>query len=196
MFGKLCTSFQGLAVATESWDVNVMAAANHLRPQGIEVVHSDSNVLPFGDATFDLIPNLHEELTPAEVARVLAPGGTILTQQVGRNDWRELREFFPGMIDFGDIFSEYQAGFTASGLAVTQATSFDTKIAYASLGDLTFMLCVTPWTFPDFDAAQDVRALLEAEHGLRTPDGIVLTESRFLVEAQKLGLPLGGHTTT
>lgn len=189
LFGELCATFSGLAVATESWDVNVMVAANHLRPRGVEVIHCESNNLPFGDAKFDLVLNRHEELTPAEVARILVPGGTVLTQQVGRNDWNELRDFFPRMTDFGDLFEEYHAGFTTSGLAVTQATSFDTEIAYSSLGDVTFMLCVAPWTIPNFEVRKDIGALLEAERRLRTPDGIVLTESRFLVEAQKLGTP-------
>ncbi len=43
---------------------------------------------------FDLILNRHESYHPGEIARVLAPGGTFLTQQVGGDELGELRELW------------------------------------------------------------------------------------------------------
>ena len=57
---------------------------------GAPVVHASSLHLPFGAGAFELVLNRHEELDPAEVARILAPGGRFLTQQVGSDNWREL----------------------------------------------------------------------------------------------------------
>ena len=47
------------------------------------------------------------------------------------------------------------------------------------------MLMVTPWTVPNFDVERDLEALLALETERMTPDGLVLTESRFLIVAEK-----------
>src|SRR5215207_4818307 len=83
-------------VATESWPPNIPLAGQRLRPLGIDVVGvtgAPDNVaqdrkpedghLPFADGSFHLICNRHESYLPSEVARVLAPSGRFLTQQVG-----------------------------------------------------------------------------------------------------------------
>jgi SAM-dependent methyltransferase len=49
-------------------------------------------LLPLADATFDLVINRHESFDAREVQRVLRPGGTFITQQVGAQDLIELNE--------------------------------------------------------------------------------------------------------
>lgn len=186
VFEDLWASRRGRAVATESWKVNAPVAAARLRPHGIDVVLCHSLVLPFRGGAFDLVLNRHEELDPAEVARVVRPGGRVLTQQIGREWWRELREFFPRMEDFGDLFDRYRSGLRASGLTILQSRSHEGQVVYRGLGDIVFLLCVAPWTIPDFDPlARDLPALLAAEESLSAGDEIVLTEGRFLIEAAK-----------
>src|SRR5438477_9654810 len=80
-------------VATEEWEPNVPVAGRRLTPLGVRVVQASSLRLPFADAAFDLVLDRHEELEPKEIARVLRPGGRLLTQQVDRNDWRELARY-------------------------------------------------------------------------------------------------------
>jgi len=54
------------------------------------------------------------------------------------------------------------------------------------LGELVYILCVAPWMIPAFDPlGQDLRALIQLEKNLTTNEGLVLTESRFLIEASK-----------
>lgn len=186
VFGDLCTSFRGRAVATEPWETNAPVAAVRLRPLGIAVVRCHSLRLPVRDRSFELVLNRHEELDPREVARVLTPRGTLLTQQVGRAWWRELRDFFPRMQDFGDLFRRYQDGLRDSGLSIVQAKAHDWKAVYHGIEDVVYLLCIAPWTIPDFDPLhRDLQALLRAEESLSTDGGIVLTESRFLIEARK-----------
>lgn len=48
--------------------------------------------MPFGDGRFDLVLNRHESFHPVEVARVLRPGGVFLTQQVGGDEFGEVRD--------------------------------------------------------------------------------------------------------
>ena len=172
-------------VATEEWHVNAPVARARLMPLGVDVVWCRSLQLPFAEESFDLVMNRHEELSPSDVARVLASGGCVVTQQVGNDNWQELRRFFPRMTDFGDIRAEYTAEFEEAGLTVRRNERHDYRVAYEGLGDFVFMLLVTPWTIPDFNVDRDLDALLELEDECSTADGLVLTWSRFLLVAEK-----------
>ena len=184
-FGSLIEHYKGRAVATEEWLPNVPVAAHCLTPQGASVVRAASLQLPFADGSFELVLSRHEELDCAEVARVLRRGGHVLTQQVGRTNWDELREFFPRMVDFGPLFERYREGFISAGLTITRAESAESKEEFAGLGDVVYALVVTPWSFPEFSLDRDIDALLALERGAHQDEGIVLTESRFVIEAEK-----------
>jgi SAM-dependent methyltransferase len=186
-FGDYCTGYQGRAVATEEWMVNAPVAAARLRPLGVDVVRCQSLRLPFADESFDLLLDRHEELAPHEVARVLTPGGRVLTQQVSPGHWLELLPFFPrANVGVGDLFGEYRDGFAAAGLEIADARTHTVDAAYSSLEDFVHMLCITPWTVPGFDPlGRDLEALLALERDLATEDGLVLTDARFLIEARK-----------
>ena len=141
--------------------------------------------LPFHDACFDLVLNRHDELDPANVARILSPGGSFLTQQVGHDNWQELRAFFLRQTDFDLKFDRYQKGFLAAGLAIERAETHDTPVACRSLGDLVYLLTATPWTVPGSDLEADLNTLLALEQALYKDDHIVLTNSRYIIEAHK-----------
>lgn len=171
--------------ATEEWHVNAPLAHGRLAPLGVGVVRCRSLVLPFADGAVDLVLNRHEELDPAEVVRVLRPGGAVLTQQVGGEYWQELRPFFPRMTDYGDLFEDYRSGLTSAGMEIIQARRHLRRFAYADLGEIVYLLSIMPWVVPDFDLESDLDALLAAERALRTADGIVLTEPNFLLVARR-----------
>lgn len=175
------------AVATEPWAVNAPLARRRLAPLGVEVVRSRSQPLPFRDAAFDLVLNRHEELDPADVARVVRRGGWVVTQQVGAHDLQELRRHVPRMTDWGDLRRAYVEGFASAGLRVRTSAHHDRRVAYETLGDVVYLLCIAPWTIPDFDVERDLDALLALERDVSTSDGLVLTECRFLVVAEKPG---------
>jgi SAM-dependent methyltransferase len=84
-----------LTVASEAWPPNVALAARTLRAIGGCVVQDEGALdndeqlvaqprgrLPYRAGAFHLVVNRHEAFVAAEVARVLAPGGVFLTQQV------------------------------------------------------------------------------------------------------------------
>ncbi len=185
---RLAAIVEGLrcrVVATEEWHVNAPVASHHLGPLGIDVLRCSSLELPLRDASFDLVLDRHEALEPAEVARVLAPGGLVITQQVGPDNWPELRSFFPRKTQFPDHYREYQQGFARAGLTVTEARWHEERVAFASLADIGFMLAVAPWFIEDFDSEREVDELIALEDAHRTADGIVLTEMRYLIVAGK-----------
>lgn len=173
-------------VATEEWHVNVPVAHRRLASLGVEVVWARSLQLPFQDASFGLVLNRHEELDPSEVARVLRPDGWAITQQVGADHWRELRRYFPRMPAPLPIEKEYTDGFRASGLEVVTQARHNHRVLYPALGEMVFMLCVTPWTIPGFDIDHDLDALLALDAECRTEQGLVMTESYFLIVARRL----------
>jgi SAM-dependent methyltransferase len=183
--GKVSARLPDRVVATEEWRVNVPVAKKRLSRFGFEVVECRSVELPFKDAGFDLVLNRHEELAPSEVARVLSPGGRVITQQVGRDNWKELRRHLPRTSDPGDHREQYAKGFRAAGLKILTNLSHDCKVAFGVLGDFVFMLAVTPWTVASFSLEKDIDSLMELERECRTENGLELTESRFLLIAEK-----------
>ena len=58
-------------------------------------------------------------------------------------------------------------------------------MACRSLGDLVYLLTATPWTVPGFDLEADLDTLLALEQALHNGDHIVLTNSRYIIEAHK-----------
>lgn len=186
-----------LTVATEEWHVNAPIAHRRLTSLGADLVWCRSLQLPFQDERFDLVFDRHEELDPQEVARVVRPGGRVVTQQIGSENWIELQRYFGGatsghrgtsrITDFGDIRSDYANGFLEAGLVLRRNEQHEYKVAYKELGLLVFMLLITPWTIPDFDVQQDIDALLALEADCATDEGLVMTFSRFLLVADKPG---------
>ena len=185
-FSRLCDGYDGIAVATEGWPPNVPVAAARLAPVGVQVVHASGLRLPLADGSVDLVLNRHEDLDPADVARALRPGGRALTQQIGRNHWRELGEFFPQASGgSGDLFQRYRDGFQDSGLDLADAREHDLHVAMGRLGDVVYMLTAVPWAVPGFDVERDVDALLALERACSRDEGLVWTQSNFVIEAVK-----------
>jgi SAM-dependent methyltransferase len=182
---EISSFLTGRVVATEEWKVNAPVAKKRLSTFSFEVIRCRSVELPFKARSFDLVLNRHEDLDPKEVARVLSPGGRVITQQVDRDNWKEMRKFFPRMTDFGDLRGNYARAFESSGLKIVSDRKCDYKVAYQTLGDLVFMLMVTPWTVPDFNLDNDIDSLLLLDNECHTAKGIELTESRFLLIADK-----------
>ena len=185
VLSRILPGCTGRAVATEEWVRNAPIAARRLQAVGASVIRADSYDLPFGPAGFALVLDRHEALRPAEVARVLASGGTLLTQQIHPDWYAELRDAFPRMTRFEPHHATYPRGFEAAGLVVVDRQQHQQGMAYQHLGEIVYMLIAAPWTIPDFDLETDLDALLEVERTLRRSAGIVLTDRRYIVEARK-----------
>jgi SAM-dependent methyltransferase len=185
VLSRIASGVRARFVASEEWHVNVPVARDRLAPLGIEVLHADSTRPPLRDASFDLVLDRHEALDPAATALLLRHGGTVITQQCAPDDWREIQRFFPHRTDFGDHYRTYAEGFASAGLTIERRERHERRSAYPDLGDVVYMLLVAPWWLPSFDPEQDIDTLLALEDGLRTEDGIVLTDVRYLLIARK-----------
>lgn len=171
-------------IGTEEWKVNAPIANRRLKGLDVDTVRCRSLRLPFAPSTFDLVIDRHEELDPAEVARVLSTGGHVVTQQIG-DHWKELKRFFPRISDFTNIYPDYVRGFQQGGLKILRNSQHSFRVAYRGLGELIYLLCVAPWEIPGFSLEKDLDALLSLESEQMTPEGLNLTDSRFLIIAQK-----------
>jgi SAM-dependent methyltransferase len=176
--------------ATEGWAPNHVLASAALAPFGGVVSRVDDVAapLPFDDGTFGLVLSRHPVSFPyAEAARVLAPGGTLLVQEVGAGSNRALYEFLMGPQEDRD--AEYLDGLGAvvagAGLDVVRLQDALTRVEFFDLAAVVHFLRKVLWTVPDFtveryrDRLRDLHDHI-AEHG-----SFVCHSRRTLVEARR-----------
>lgn len=180
-----------LTVATESWPPNVTKAAALLGRRGVQVV-ADTDVppLPLRDGAFDLVVSRHPvTVWWHEIARVLQPGGTYLSQQIGPRNAIELIEYFLGPQDSHarsrrdpQVARETAA---AAGLEVVDLRLEKLRTVFYDIGAVVYFLRKVIWTVPGFTVEQ-YRDTLRALHEQIEADGqYAMTTTRFLIEARK-----------
>jgi SAM-dependent methyltransferase len=178
-----------LLVATESWPPNVAVAARNLRPLGASVVAAaDAPALPFRDATFDLVVSRHPVRTWwDEIARVLRPGGTFLSQQIGAGSNRELSEAMMGPLPPPDRQHPEQiaAAAEAAGLRVVDLRAERLRAEFFDVGAVAYFLRKVIWTVPDFTIERYERQLRRIHGGIRRGGPFVSYAKRVLIEARK-----------
>jgi SAM-dependent methyltransferase len=182
--------FPALMVATERWAPNLALAATRLLPRGAYVVaaHDDRPALPFAGATFNLVTSRHPIQTWwEEIARVLRPGGSFLSQQVGPHSVGELTEFMRGPQPGGSTRDPQLSRMSAEavGLSVEDLRVERLPTVFNDIGAVVYFLRLAIWTVPDFtvDAYRD-RLLALHEHIERTGP-FVAHATRFLIDASK-----------
>jgi SAM-dependent methyltransferase len=179
-----------LTVATEGWPPNLATASVLLRPRGVAVVaDEDEPPLPFADGVFDLVVCRHPvTVWWAEIARVLEPGGTYLSQQIGPDSAHEVSEFFLGPYPWGQSGREPErarAAAQAAGLEVVDLRAETLRMEFHDVGAMIYFLRKVIWMVPEFtvDAYRD---RLVALHEQIQHDGPFVSHSRrFLIEARK-----------
>ncbi|MQA79330.1 MAG: methyltransferase domain-containing protein [Streptosporangiales bacterium] len=175
--------------ATEAWPPNLEVARHNLAPLGGEVVAAPENgELPFDDETFDLVVSRHPVVAVwPEIARVLAPGGTYLSQQVGQGSVHELTDFMMGPQPIGDERSPRRAAADAeaAGLVVADLRDETLRMEFHDIAAVVVFLRKVIWIVPDFtvDGYRDRLAELHETIGRDGP--FVAHSRRFLIEARK-----------
>jgi SAM-dependent methyltransferase len=177
------------SAATEQWPPNVEIAARNLASFGVWVVEAaEGGALPFVDEAFDLVVSRHPVVTIwDEVARVLAAGGSYLSQQVGAGSNGELIDFIMGPQPPNDARSPGRAlkSAEAAGLVVVDLCHEQLRATFNDVGAVVYFLRKVLWTVPDF-SVEKYRQRLRALHESIEQEGpFETTVYRFLIEAKK-----------
>lgn len=178
-------------VATEGWPPNVVLARQRLAALGGVVVEVGEDAdLPFADGAFDLVVSRHPVTVRwAEVARVLATGGSYLSQQVGPGSVRELTEFLMGPQPVGRARDPERARATATalGLDVVDLRSEALRMEFLDVAAVIVFLRKVVWTVPGFTVDGYRDRLLALHHGIERDGPFVAHAQRYLFEARKRG---------
>ena len=182
--------FPKLIVATEAWPPNLVRAAARLGPRGAFVVaaHDDRAGLPFSDGTFDLVTSRHPiDTWWEEIVRVLRPGGTFLSQQVGPHSVGELTDLMMGPQpprSFRDP-ALARASAEAAGLKVQDLRTARLRTVFYDVGAIVYFLRLVIWIVPEFTVDAYRERLQALDDHIRTHGSFVAHATRFLIEARK-----------
>lgn len=197
----------GPVVATEGWPPNVPVAGRRLHPLGVTVVRvagatdnieqgpdDRSGRLPFAADSFGTILSRNEAYRAAEVARVLRPGGTFLTQQVGgphgtRDVGSDLRAALglppappaPSGGQWTLQFAVDQAA--AGGLTVVDAGVGADTTVYHDIAPLVWYLRQVPWVVPELDIQRDRPRLRELGRRIDRDGPLRVSQAYFWLRA-------------
>jgi SAM-dependent methyltransferase len=175
-------------IATESWSPNRARARQNLAPRGVTVVADrDEPPFPFQGNAFDLVVSRHPvRAWWSEIARVLAPGGTYLAQEVGSASVFELIEFFLGAVPRdgrGDQMSKTLA--QDAGLEVVDLRTARLRMEFHDIGAVVYFLRKVIWMVPGFTVAEYLPKLRDLHAKITAEGPFVAYSSRFLIEARK-----------
>jgi SAM-dependent methyltransferase len=178
------------SIAVEPYPPNVPIAAATLMPLGIEVRYRPTCQLPVSDAAFDLVLNRHGALDATEVARVLAPGGVFLSQQVGSRNDMEFDETF-GLTSTGfrngwEDLAEARRTLEDVGLKITKAEEAWPRTHYLDIGAVIMQLRAVPWQVPSFDVAEHRNHLWVIHQSIIEEGSFTVTSHRLLLEAARV----------
>ncbi|MDH6132779.1 SAM-dependent methyltransferase [Kitasatospora sp. MAA4] len=182
--------FPPLAAATESWPPNVEKATRLLHPRGVVVVaDADEPPLPFADDAFDLVTSRHPvTVWWEEIARVLRPGGSYLSQQVGPSSVFELVEYFlgpqPEKVRRGRHPDDARQAAEAAGLRVVDLRSESLRTEFNDIGAVIYFLRKVIWMVPDFTVDRYRDQLRRLHDQIRHHGPFVAHTTRFLIEAR------------
>ena len=153
--------------ATENYPPNVELCRETLLPLGIDFRAADGKgVLPFEDASFDMVINRHGDFNPDEIYRVLKPGGLFITQQVGAENDRELVELLCGQTDlpFQDQYLKItMERFSQTGFEILDGRECFRPIRFYDVGALVWFARIIEWEFPGFSVDSCMEKLLCAQ---------------------------------
>jgi SAM-dependent methyltransferase len=178
-------------VATENYLPNLRLAADRLVPFGARMVDAQVTArgpLPFADGAFELVLNRHSAINAREVARILAPGGTFLTQQVHGLYAHDLLAAFDAEPQWPDETLEKNvSGLQAAGLAIVEAQEWTGRLTFVDVGAVVYYLGAVPWLVPGFSVATHLSYLLALQRQLESRGCLEYVARKYLIEAHKGG---------
>ena len=190
-FLKLREYWPNKVVVTENYPPNVKLAVECLTPLGVSVLDvplADDEPMPLADGEFDLVLNRHSSFNTREVARILTPGGTFLTQQIHGLWADDLLAAFDAQPQWPDSTPEkYVPALKAAGLTILDVQDFSGKLTFTDVGAIVYYLRAVPWLVPDFSVESHLDCLNRLQHRLERGEALAFRARKYLIEARKVG---------
>jgi hypothetical protein len=188
-FLKLREYWPPKVVATEHYPPNFELATGRLSPFGAKVIDiqlSDFGLMPFDNGEFDLVLNRHAAFNPDEVARVLAFGGTFLTQQVHGLWGVDLLAAFDAKPQWPDATPEkYLPRLKAARLEIVNHQDWSGELAFTDVGAIVYYLKAIPWLVPGFRVESHLKYLLNLQKRQENNESLTFISRKYLIEARK-----------
>jgi SAM-dependent methyltransferase len=176
-------------VATEEYPPNFRLATERLSSLGAQVVNirlTEDDLMPFAEDEFDLVLNRHSSFNAKEVARILAPGGTFLTQQVHGLSAYDLLAVFDAKPQWPDATPErFVPLLKAAGLTIADTEEWSGRFSFMDVGAIVYYLKAVPWLVPGFSVETHLKYLFNLQHRLESGEGLTFVDRKYLIEASK-----------
>ncbi len=177
-------------VAVENYPPNFKLATTRLAPVGVQVIEApltDTGWLPLNNNEFELVLNRHAAFNPHEVTRILAPGGTFLTQQIHGLSLTDLLAAFDAQPHWPEAtLAKYLPHLEAAGLTIINAKEWTGKVAFTEVGAIVYYLKAVPWLVPGFSVATHLNYLLKLQSKLDEGQPLTFISKKYWLEARKL----------
>lgn len=179
--------FPGRATAVEGYEPNLAVARRRLEPLGIPVFQGNTRSgMPFDDGAFDLVLNRHGGFRPAEMHRILKPGGIFLTQQVGGDNLFDLVAVFGAKLAYPDnTLDRVCRAFVDLGCEIQLRQDWRGPVTFRDVGALVYFLRAIPWVVAGFDLERHRDALMSLHRDVQAGRALQFTYSRLLLQAVK-----------
>lgn len=177
--------------ATEAYPPNIEVAKRTLEPLGVKVFGvREEDPLPFEDNSLELVINRHDGLAAGEVFRVLKPGCSFITQQVGGENNIEINAFLQEKVEF--IYAYWTLDYALHellqcGFEIVDQRDEKPETAFLDIGALVFYLKVISWQVADFSVEKYYDKLAAIHNLIQEQGKFVVKSHRFLIEARKPG---------
>lgn len=173
---------------SEGYEPNFELIQQTLAPLGIHVTKAQANALPYQDEQFDIIINRHGDLEPDEVYRLLKPNGIFITEQVGKDNDRDLVTML--MQDVPLSFPKQQLAYRIKemetiGFEILQRQEAYRPIRFYDVGALVWFAHIIEWEFPNFSVDAYLPQLYQLQKQIEEHGEIQGTIHRFMIVASK-----------
>lgn len=177
-------------VVTEDYAPNVKLVEQRLGPLGVTVVVvalTRVGLMPFESGEFDLVLNRHSGLNCAEVARILAPWGTFLTQRIHGLWAQDLLAEFGTSPQWPDAtIGFYLPKLEAAGLCIETAEEWLGRLTFLDVGAVVYYLRAVPWLVEGFSVDTHIDNLMKLQVRLQREGELVFEARKLLIEARKV----------
>ena len=177
-------------VATEYYMPNFNLATERLTPFGVKVLNihiTDFGPMPLSDGEFDLVLNRHSAFNSNEVARILAQGGTFLTQQVHGLWAYDLLAAFDTQPQWPESTPEkYLALLSNANLEIANAQEWSGHLVFTDVGAIVYYLKAVPWLVPGFSVETHLKHLLNLQKQLEHNGTLSFVARKYIIEAYKV----------